>query len=50
MHDLVGADLQQGTHVVDVADAAADGQRHEALVGQVVDELEVGRPVRPGWR
>ena len=45
-HDLVGADLQQAADVVDGSDAAADRERHEALVGQLVDQLE-SRATRP---
>ena len=38
--DLVGAGEHQGAHVVDRADAAADGDRHEADLGGAGDDVE----------
>src|SRR4029077_15794493 len=41
--DLVGAGEQQAAHILDAAHAAADGERHEHLLGgarhHVVDDL-----------
>ena len=37
--DLVGAGQQQAADVLDRAHAAADGQRHEALLGGAADDV-----------
>ena len=38
--DLVGPGAEHGEHVVHGLDAAADGERHEALVGGALDHLD----------
>ena len=38
--DLVRARAQEDPHVVDGADAAADGQRHEAAVRRALDHVD----------
>ena len=39
---FVRAGFEHGVHVLDGADAAADGQGHETLVGGALDDLDHG--------
>lgn len=48
--DLVGTHLEEPSHVLHVPHAAPDCKRHEAVVCEVVDELEVGRFPGSGGR
>ena len=38
--DFVGAGVEHGVHIVRGADAAADGERHEALLGGALDHVD----------
>ncbi len=40
--DLVGAGLEQLAHIVELAHAAAHGERHEAALGRAPDDVEDG--------
>ena len=47
---LVGAGIEQVADVGDLADAAADGQRHEDPLGGAGDDVEDDAALLAGWR